>query len=96
MRGIVKYIEWFNLIKGYDMSENIGISEAHITFTQEGNTLGTTDEVETLTICAEFQLPGEGPFWVIKTEGWSFDDLSEIHNLVTIFGDAIKKITSPT
>ena len=58
----------------------------HITvkFEQEGNTLGTTEEYEELTIHAEFQASQEeGPFYVIKTNGWSFDNIQEIQKLLT-------------
>ena len=49
---------------------------------QEGNTLGTTDETEILNIDLEYQLPGDAPFMVIKTEGWSFNDVEELAKLI--------------
>lgn len=60
-------------------------------FCQEGNTLGTTEEYESLELFLEFQLPNEDPFFVIKTDGWSFDDVSELQELV----DIAKKILEP-
>lgn len=47
-------------------------------FSQDGNTLGTTDEIEQLIIEQETQLPGDEPFFVIRTEGWSFNDAEEL------------------
>lgn len=55
---------------------------AEITFTQDGNTLGTTEEVESITICFETQLPGAPPFIVVKTNGWSTDDCQQLLELV--------------
>ncbi len=40
---------------------------------QDGNTLGTTSGIETLLIRLETQLPGEDPFIVLETAGWSLD-----------------------
>lgn len=52
-------------------------------FTQEGNTLGTTDNIEEISISLETQLPGEEPFIVIKTTtGWSFDNIEELTDLI--------------
>jgi len=52
-------------------------------FVQEGNTLGTTQEHEELELSLEFQLSeDEGPFYVIKTDGWSFNDVSEIEDMI--------------
>ena len=45
--------------------------------------MGTTSEYEDVDIFLEFQgTKEEGPFFVIKTEGWSFDDLSELEDLI--------------
>jgi hypothetical protein len=55
---------------------------ASVTLTQEGNTLGTTAETESITIRLETQLPGEEPFYVLETKGWSFDDAEELAALV--------------
>ena len=59
------------------------IDKVSVEFSQEGNTLGTTDGYETIEISLEFQLSKEdGHFVVIKTKGWSIDDISEIQDLI--------------
>jgi len=59
------------------------IQTMSVTFVQDGNTLGTTQRDEELTINLEFQLSEkEGPFFVLKTEGWSFDDIGELESLI--------------
>jgi hypothetical protein len=69
-------------------------SGASFTFTQEGNTPGTTDEFETLTINLEYQMPEkpEDCFIVIKTEGWSVSDGDELKELVDKCVKAIVEI----
>ena len=65
------------------------IIDSKCTFSQDGNTLGTTDKYETLEISLNFQLPEEeGPFYVIKTDGWSFDDISELKDMI----DRVEKV----
>lgn len=64
------------------MTDQPALDTATFTFTQEGNTLGTTEEVESITIRLETQLPGEMPFFVIVTQGWSFDDPEELLDIV--------------
>jgi len=51
-------------------------------FVQDGNTLGTTDEIEHIEIITERQLPGDPPFVVIKTAGWSLENGSELGDLI--------------
>ena len=54
------------------------------TFTQEGNTNGTTQEYEELEITEESVLgclTEEKGFYVIRTEGWSIDNEEEIIEL---------------
>lgn len=51
-------------------------------FTQDGNTVGSTSDTETCRIIFETQMPGEEPFFVLKTKGWSFDDLADIMTLL--------------
>jgi hypothetical protein len=59
------------------------ISKVSIDFTQEGNTLGTTDEYESITINLEFQgVEEDGAFITIKTDGWSIDDMKDLNKLV--------------
>lgn len=54
-----------------------------LTMSQDGNTIGTTEEYEDLTIELETQLPGDEPFFVIKTSsGWSFDAPKELEHIM--------------
>ena len=56
---------------------------ATFSFSQEGNTVGTTEDIEILTISLFTQLPGEKPFVVLQTDtGWSIDDIEELAELV--------------
>jgi hypothetical protein len=64
------------------MSKKPEIGKVSVTYTQDGNTLGTTEECESITVNIEFQLPGDGGFTVIKTDGWSMDDPKELTELV--------------
>jgi len=64
-------------------------------FHQEGNTLGTTEEYEAITLEGEFQLPGDEPFWVIRTDGWSFDNVSELQKLVDTLLPVIERYKRP-
>ena len=69
------------------------ICKISIEFFQDGNTLGTTDEYENLTIDLEFQSGEmEGPFYVLKTTGWSIDEISEIQKLVDVAKAPLDKI----
>ena len=59
------------------------INKVLASFTQEGNTLGTTQEYEEITISLEFPLSEEdGPFIVIKTNGWSIDEADDLEKLI--------------
>jgi hypothetical protein len=61
------------------------------TFDQEGNGNGTTDEIEILTIECEASLGidnDKGCFYVLKTEGWSIDNVNELQELF----DRIQKV----
>ena len=73
------------------------IGKASIEFWQDGNTLGSTEEVEALEIRAEYQMPepgkGEECFFVLKTEGWSTDDVGEIGKLTTSFQKHLQEIS---
>ena len=62
------------------------------TFCQDGNTMGTTCAYEAIEVRLEYQLPGEEPFIVIKTEGWSADSIGEIELLLRNVVDAAKDI----
>ena len=63
--------------------EEINISKITYDFVQEGNTQGTTDEYEKLTIEVETVLGdiNEGNFYVLRTEGWSINSILELEDL---------------
>lgn len=63
------------------------LNRASFHFTQEGNTEGTTNEFEEITIDYEV-IADEGGFFVLRTEGWSIDNVEELSELL----DRIKKI----
>jgi hypothetical protein len=72
------------------------ISRVSFELTKEPNTLGTTDASgvgsEDLTVECEYQLPGEEPFFVIRTtSGWSFDEPETFLALLNSVKDAEKK-----
>jgi hypothetical protein len=73
------------------------LARAEFEFCQEGNTIGTTDQYETLTIALECQLPREGFFPVLKTTtGWSINDSKELSELIDgcmAVGDAMNEET---
>ena len=70
------------------MSININRISVHLG--QEGNTLGTTPETETLDIICETALTSEeGCFVVLKTKGWSIDSGDEIKTLKKQLEDQI-------
>jgi hypothetical protein len=72
----------------------IRFDEATFRFSQDGNTLGTTEDWESLEIRFETQLPGEEPFIVIKSEsGWSLGSLNELVELVDKCRKAIEDTT---
>ncbi len=64
---------------------------------QDGNTVGTTEEVEELTVCLEYQIPeprkGGECFYVLKTEGWSIDGPEELAPLLNEIKEAAQKIS---
>lgn len=59
------------------------IEKVSVDFTQEGNTLGTTSEYETINISLEFQAEEkDGAFIVLKTNGWSIDSTEELEDII--------------
>lgn len=64
----------------------MNVDRMTISFNQDGNTLGTTEEVEGLEISVETQgvsLSSENErFFVLRTNGWSFDSSEELKNIV--------------
>ncbi len=64
------------------------------TFDQEGNCNGTTGEIETLLIECESSLGidnDEGCFYVLKTDGWSIDNVNELQELFDRINKVINK-----
>ena len=57
------------------------LNKASISFTQEGNTDGTTGEYELITIDYEVFDESKGGYFVIRTEGWSVDSVEELEEL---------------
>jgi hypothetical protein len=75
------------------MSEKPKLLKCSFTFDQEGNGNGTTDEIETLTIECEASLGidnDEGCFYVLRTEGWSIDNVNELQELFDRINKVIK------
>ena len=70
----------------------IRLSEAKIQLVQDGNTLGTTDETETLNISFENQLPGDETFMVLRTSGWSMNDASDLTKILEQVHRAIEGV----
>jgi len=73
------------------MSEKPKLEKCSFTFNQEGNTNGTTDDIETLTIECDSSLGIDndgGCFYVLKTEGWSINNVNELQELF----DRINKV----
>lgn len=73
------------------MSEKPKLEKCSFTFSQEGNTNGTTDDIETLTIECDSSLGIDndgGCFYVLKTEGWSINNVNELQELF----DRINKV----
>ena len=67
------------------MSDKPKLDKCSFTFTQEGNTNGSTDEYEDLTILCESPLGIDNDkdcYYVLKTEtGWSMDNVNELQEL---------------
>lgn len=71
---------------------NLDLHSASFVFSQEGNTLGTTDAYEQLDIGLFTQLPNTEPFVVIKTTGWSADDGDELKRILDRCVAAFKSV----
>jgi len=75
------------------MSDKPKLEKCSFTFTQEGNSNHTTDEFEELTIECESGLGidnDEGCYYVLKTEGWSLDNVNDIQELFNRINKAIQ------
>ena len=69
------------------MSEIPAISSAHFHFVQDGNTMGTTEELEILDVHLEYQMPeerkGDDAFIVLKSQGgWSINEPDDLNRLL--------------
>lgn len=71
------------------------LANASFTFWQEGNSDGTTDDIEEITISVAGTLTvSDGYYYTIKTEtGWSINDISELED---IFNRISKTINNET
>jgi hypothetical protein len=68
----------------------IRLSEAKVQFTQDGNTLGSTDDAEILDISFENQLPGDETFMVLRSStGWSMHSASDLVSILDVAHKAI-------
>jgi hypothetical protein len=62
-------------------------------FSQESNVNGSTYDMELLDISCESSLGIDNDrecFYVLKTEGWSIDDLSDLQELIDRISKVIK------
>jgi hypothetical protein len=94
-RFLEAFLEPVNPKPKTDKEYGPSINGFQIRFTQEPNSLGTTDSdgvgVEDLTVDCEYQLPGEEPFFVIRTtSGWSFDQPETLLALLTTVKESEK------
>lgn len=69
------------------------LESATFNFSQEGNCIGPED-VESIEIKCESSLGidrDEGCFYIIKTQGWSIDNVQELQELFDRIQKSIKK-----
>jgi hypothetical protein len=64
------------------------LASAKFEVVQDGNTCGTTSETESMEIFLETQLPGDEPFFVIQTGGWSVDNPGEMFAMLSAAQDS--------
>ncbi len=67
------------------------LEKATFTLSQEGNCVGSTKDIETLTIDFESSLGldvDEDGYFVLKTDGWSVDSVEDLQEMF----DRIKRI----
>ena len=60
------------------------LEKATFNFTQEGNCIGSTKDIETLTIDFESSLGldlDEDGYFVLKTDGWSVDNVEDLQEM---------------
>jgi hypothetical protein len=66
------------------MDNNLNLEEATFSFSQDGNCISDSDNAEFLEIKCISDMGidrSEGCFYILKTEGWSIDNLSELQAL---------------
>jgi hypothetical protein len=66
------------------MSNKPKLEKCSFSFCQDANINGSTDEFEELTIECESSLGidnDEGCFYVLKTNGWSIDNVNDLQEL---------------
>jgi len=66
------------------MENNLNLEEATFSFSQDGNCISDSDNAEFLEIKCVSDLGidrNEGCFYILKTEGWSIDNVGELQEL---------------
>lgn len=64
-------------------SQQIGINDVSIQYVQTGDCTEDEDNVQTITISSRNN--GVGRFLNIKTDGWSFDNIDELTEIINDF-----------
>ena len=64
-------------------SQQIGIDDVSIQYVQTGDCTEDEDNVQTITISSRNS--GVGRFLNIKTDGWSFDNIDELTEIINDF-----------
>jgi len=79
-----------------DKDKDTALTKVAIGFTQAGNTLGTTSDMEELTLEVESQygdISKGGLFFVLRTNtGWSFDNINDIEQTIRKLWSKLKNI----
>ena len=61
--------------------EKPNLFKATFEFIQDGNTDGTTEDIESITIECE-GLDASGCYYVLRTNGWSINNTDELKELI--------------
>ncbi len=64
-------------------------------FIQPGNTIGTIPQQEQLRVRLETQEEGGEPFFVIVTDGWSFDNIEGFTDVIERASNGVKTQEPP-
>lgn len=64
-------------------SQQIGIDDVSVQYVQTGDCTESEDDVQTITISSRNS--GVGRFFNIKTDGWSFDNIDELTEIINDF-----------